>query len=1211
MLHFQYASGTNVGVSLTKEFMDMTFKQSKKGLRGFDLREVVLLDNQSTVDVFCNKKLVKNIRLAPEPLTLKSNGGELLISHIADVADYYEPVWFSKQAIANIFSLKTMKKQYKVTYDSVEESFVVHREVVGLPNLSFKEHSNGLHFFDPRQADFAFVETVESNMQLFSKRQIARADKARSLYASLGFPSKQDFLWILRFNQIKDCPVTVEDAMAAYKIWGPSVAALKGKTVRIKPEPVTTNTVHIPKEIREIHKEVTLTMDIFFVNQIPFFVTLSRSLYFTTVTHLPNRSLGEIFKALKGIFYYYLQRGFRVTFITGDGEFASLEQFTNLLVGAPRLNLTSANEHEPFIERRIRVVKERVRSIRHSLPFQTIPKVILTHMVFYAVKLLNYFPVKGGVSEIYGPKAIMSGEVLDFKKFSLPFGSYCQVHEEKLPRNSLVGRTLGAISLGPSGNAQGGHRFFTLNTSRVITRRSWDAIPMPQSVVDRVNFIGRDQPRQAVFTDRSGNAIGDGDADYEKDPTELAADLPGEVIPEVAPDHVEITGVDMEYDEPTDEPIESPAVEIPGVDSAHQTIEIIDLDVSPPPEPALVEPTSSNEPRRSGRERKPMGKYVPSMSGKSYAYTQLGISFLQDTRYKYSSELVSTVLTQLSLKAALKQWGEDAHKAVEAEAKQLHWRNSFEPVHYKEIDEDQREQILESHVFVKKKRSGQLKARKVAGGNKQRDFISKEDSSSPTVATESVLLTSVVDAKENRDVAIVDIPNAFIQTVVEDDEDKAVIRIRGHMVDVLVKVAPKVYGPYVSTDKQGRRQLLVRCLNAIYGTMVASLLYYRKFTRSLKNQGYTMNPYDHCVWNKIVKKKQITICFHVDDCKVSHESARVVDNAIKWLRRDYESIFEDGSGAMVVHRGKVHKYLGMTIDFNTAGIVEVSMVEYVKDIITAWDKASEESGGFIMKFRKSSGQATPAPSNLFTVDDDAAKLPEEQKAAFHNVVAKALYVAKRARPDIAVAISFLTTRVRSPDVQDWVKLRYLIEYLRSTTDMPLVLGATSGGVLHWYVDASYAVHPNMRSHSGGALTLGHGFPISSSGKQKLNTRSSTESELVGVDDMMSLIIWSRNFLIAQGYVVIDNILHQDNRSAILLQKNGKMSSGKRTKHIAIRYFFVTDRIKAGEISPKWCPTGEMIADFLTKPLQGAMFRKFRDLLMGVVPTMNKNDLPAQ
>ena len=138
---------------------------------------------------------------------------------------------------------------------------------------------------------------------------------------------------------------------------------------------------------------------------------------------------------------------------------------------------------------------------------------------------------------------------------------------------------------------------------------------------------------------------------------------------------------------------------------------------------------------------------------------------------------MATVLTQLSLKAALKQWGEDAKIAVEAEAKQLHWRNSFEPVHYKEIDEDQHKQILESHVFVKKKRSRQLKARKVAGGNKQRDFISKEDASSPTVATESVLLTTVVDAKENRDVAIIDVPNAFIQTVIEDDEDKVVMRI--------------------------------------------------------------------------------------------------------------------------------------------------------------------------------------------------------------------------------------------------------------------------------------------------------------------------------------------------------------------------------------------------------------------------------------------------
>ena len=102
-------------------------------------------------------------------MTLKSNGGELLVHHIADVNNYAEPVWFSKRAIANIFALKAMKKQYRVSYDSSEGSFLVHRDSVGLPDIPFREHANGLHFFDPRDTNFTFIETVESNMKLFSK----------------------------------------------------------------------------------------------------------------------------------------------------------------------------------------------------------------------------------------------------------------------------------------------------------------------------------------------------------------------------------------------------------------------------------------------------------------------------------------------------------------------------------------------------------------------------------------------------------------------------------------------------------------------------------------------------------------------------------------------------------------------------------------------------------------------------------------------------------------------------------------------------------------------------------------------------------------------------------------------------------------------------------------------------------------------------------
>jgi hypothetical protein len=219
-------------------------------------------------------------------------------------------------------------------------------------------------------------------------------------------------------------------------------------------------------------------------------------------------------------------------------------------------------------------------------------------------------------------------------------------------------------------------------------------------------------------------------------------------------------------------------------------------------------------------------------------------------------------------------------------------------------------------------------------------------------------------------------------------------------------------------------------------------------------------------------------------------------------------------------------------------------------------------------------------------------------------VAKTLYATKRARPDTCTAIAFLTTRVREPDSNDWTKLVHLMKYVRGTRKLPLILSASGSGILKWWIDGSFAVHPNMRGHTGGGLSMGRGFPIVNSTKQKLNTRSSTESEIVGVDDCMPAICWTRYFMDAQGYGIQENIVFQDNKSAILMEKNGKASSSKRTKHINIRYYFVTDRINKKELTVEWCPTGDMIGDYMTKPTQGALFRKFRDQIMGVVPAQD-------
>jgi hypothetical protein len=355
----------------------------------------------------------------------------------------------------------------------------------------------------------------------------------------------------------------------------------------------------------------------------------------------------------------------------------------------------------------------------------------------------------------------------------------------------------------------------------------------------------------------------------------------------------------------------------------------------------------------------------------------------------------------------------------------------------------------------------------------------------------------------------------------------------------------------VSTNKAGQKVLLVQCLNAVYVTMVAELLYFKNVMKSLTKRGYKINLYNCCVANKVVKGKQVTIYFHIDDCKISHESSTVSDDMVAWLRTKYESIFEDGLGQMKVYRDKTHKYLGMSLDFSYKGRCQVTMHDYIDGILQAYNLAIKDHNNGCQIVEKQCAEMSAVPDNRFVVNEDCKKLSNEAAAAFHTIMAKVLYITKRARLDISLAIAFLTKRVRSPDIEDWEKLCHLMEYLRGDRDRPRILGADNEGMLMWYVNAFFAVHPNMCGHTGGGMITGQGFPISVSTKQKLNTKSLTANELVGIDNMMSIILWTCYFLLSQGYGVIENLLLQENKSSILLKRNGKASSGKHTRQINI------------------------------------------------------------
>ena len=158
------------------------------------------------------------------------------------------------------------------------------------------------------------------------------------------------------------------------------------------------------------------------------------------------------------------------------------------------------------------------------------------------------------------------------------------------------------------------------------------------------------------------------------------------------------------------------------------------------------------------------------MTGKKYscAATVLGTKMLEDKVYKYNQQVAFSFMQQLSVKAAIREWGADATVASEKETNQLHWRETFAPRQMSELTDNQRSKILQSRVFIIMKRTCEIKARMIAGGNTQRGHVTKEESSSLTVFTEAVLLTSINAALDERDVAVIDIANAFIQTCVQE-----------------------------------------------------------------------------------------------------------------------------------------------------------------------------------------------------------------------------------------------------------------------------------------------------------------------------------------------------------------------------------------------------------------------------------------------------------
>jgi hypothetical protein len=985
------------------------------------------------------------------------------------------------------------------------------------------------------------------------------------------------------------------------------------------------------------------------VNGIKFLISYSKHIGLLQTYCVRKNNRESILECILKMMQTYKSRSvFTVVTIEADGAFESIKHELQDDPYNVTLSTCDADRHVETVERQIRFLKERIRAVRTMMPYKKLPKRFTIEMVHRITILINSLPKQNGIHPVLSPREIVTG-----KKFRCPtirIGQYVQGHTGG--NNSTdEERSIDALYIGRADNGSG-HVVFKLNTKQPVSVNRVTVIPTNDATIKTVNDIGEqeNQPQGIEFSDLNGKVTlqdfaenaNDDDSNASDDDFEMDNEYQEEIDNEIAMEEEDgIMGNDdpdiqedyfqtpiQQHDnnvrgnnEPTSAIIprrtrgnNNPAVTFSNVvtpgdqecakrrkkksdsDENTEMEDELDTDITSPTDDTkvgvdgVIEPNEGNDDdEHSTSSNAP--KELESDLGPYWALAHTAYACVLNTIASYSNIEASKSTPQYGFNRGLKEFGDLAYQATVKELDDnLLGMGAVKMLKPSEINKTIRYEALNYLMFIKRKRCGKVKARGCADGRPQREYISKDESSSPTVSIYALMTSCLMDAIEGRKVATCDIPGAFLQADWPAERD-CYIKFEGAMVSMICDIDPK-YKKDVVYGKNGRKYLYAKLTKAVYGTLLGAILFYEKLSKQLEDWGYVPNCYDRCTFNKMIDGNQITIQFHVDDLKISHMKQSVIDDVLDDLNKK----FGTSKKPLAATTGDIHDYLGITIDYSEKGKVKFTMYDYLEDVVS--DMPDDMRGT----------SPTPASDNLFDVDEESTLLTEKEADFFHRTTARLLFAAKRARPDLQVAVAYLCTRVKCPNQSDYRKLTRVIKYLRLTISIPLVLGWDDTGQLIWSVDASFAVHKDMRSHTGAVLSLGQGALMAMSLKQKINTKSSTEAELVGVDDAMNFIEWIQLFVEQQIKMLnkesvlnkIGNeiIIQQDNTSTIQLVKNGKQSSTKRTRHINIRYFYVTSKIKDGSMKVIYHPTKEMVSDYLTKPLQGSLFRTHRNSIMG-------------
>jgi hypothetical protein len=481
-------------------------------------------------------------------------------------------------------------------------------------------------------------------------------------------------------------------------------------------------------------------------------------------------------------------------------------------------------------------------------------------------------------------------------------------------------------------------------------------------------------------------------------------------------------------------------------------------------------------------------------------------------------------------------------------------------------------------MFMKEKRdqNGDLikvKARLVAGGDAMdKSVFTAEKRTSPTVHTESFFMLLALAASRGMKVASIDIESAFLECDMPP-EVEVLMRLPQEVATQMVAVEPEHHSKLNSNGC-----LVVLLEKALYGTVIASQLWYKKLSDALLSTGLTQSIIDRCVFFGELKGHPVYICIHVDDIAIMHDH----DAAVTELETLLNGVFTKAN----VDRSNPLAFIGMNITHNDDGIY-VDMTRYERECCESWGVTASLD--------------TPGDTNLFIDDADSDLLDITKAKTYHTGAAKLLFLAKRARPDILTATSVCCSKVTKPTQQDWKRLERVFRYLFGTAGLGLCFKRNMKLLIECFGDASFASRVlDARSRSGIACIVCAGVVATKSSWQTLTTLCTPEAELVTMCEALVIALGCKNFYESIGVTVPPIHLMEDNKTAIDYANYGGPIH-TRTRYIAVKYYFVKQHIDSGEVIVIYCPTREMLADLMTKSVTGALFVELRDGLLYRVP----------